>query len=43
MGLGLAIIKNIIERGGGTIRFETKLGEGTSFFIEIPEYKEVNK
>ncbi len=38
MGLGLAIIKNIIERAGGTIRFDTKLGEGTSFFIIIPEY-----
>ena len=43
MGLGLAIIKNIIERAGGTIRFETKLGEGTSFFIEIPEYTQENK
>jgi signal transduction histidine kinase len=38
MGLGLAIIKNIIERAGGSIRFDTKLGEGTSFFIIIPEY-----
>ncbi len=43
MGLGLAIIKNIIERAGGTIRFETKMGEGTSFFIELPEYRQSHK
>ncbi len=36
MGLGLAISKNIIENAGGRIWFETKVGQGTTFFIELP-------
>ena len=39
MGLGLAIVKNIVENFSGKIWFETQLGEGTTFYIEIPEYK----
>ncbi|HPR30939.1 MAG TPA: ATP-binding protein [Prolixibacteraceae bacterium] len=35
-GLGLAITKNIIESFGGTIGFQSKEDEGTSFFIRIP-------
>jgi len=38
MGLGLAIVKNIVENFSGKIWFETELDEGTTFFIEIPEY-----
>ncbi|MEA3444092.1 MAG: ATP-binding protein, partial [Bacteroidota bacterium] len=37
MGLGLAIAKNTIELAGGKIKFKTKLGEGSSFFVELPE------
>lgn len=33
-GLGLAISKNIIEGGGGSIRFETS-SKGTTFFVTI--------
>lgn len=40
MGLGLAIIKNVIDNAGGSIRFETKFGEGTSFFVTFPLYQE---
>lgn len=40
MGLGLAMVKNIIENFNGRIWFETVKGEGTTFFISIPEYKE---
>lgn len=40
MGLGLAIIKNVIDNVGGSIRFETEIGEGTSFFVSFPLYKE---
>ena len=35
-GLGLAITKKIIERHRGTIRVESKIGEGTVFQIVLP-------
>ncbi len=39
-GLGLAIVKGIVERFGGTISFETALGTGTTFHIDLPEGNE---
>lgn len=39
MGLGLAMIKNIIESYNGTITCESKLGEGALFLIKIPTYE----
>ena len=38
MGMGLAIVKNIIEHAGGEIRYETVPGEGTIFIVELPLY-----
>lgn len=35
-GLGLYITKNVIERHNGQIWFETKQGEGTTFYIVMP-------
>ncbi len=36
-GLGLYITKQLVERNGGTIKVESKLGEGTQFTIELPK------
>ncbi len=35
-GLGLAMVKQIVESFNGTIYFESKKNEGTTFIIEIP-------
>ncbi|WP_304196730.1 PAS domain-containing sensor histidine kinase [Flavobacterium alvei] len=36
MGLGLSIIKNIIENYNGTITFESQKGKGTTFRVSLP-------
>lgn len=36
-GLGTAIVKSLVEAHGGTIRFETESGKGTTFFIHLPK------
>ena len=35
-GLGLTIVKRIVEGHGGSIRFESAVGVGTTFYIAIP-------
>ena len=35
-GLGMAIAKNLVEKMGGTITFESKEGMGTTFVIRVP-------
>ncbi|MCB0396572.1 MAG: GHKL domain-containing protein [Flavobacteriales bacterium] len=37
MGLGLAMVKNIVEGFGGSIWFETSEGKGTVFVIALPK------
>ncbi len=36
MGLGLALVKRIVDGFSGRIEFETKLGEGTCFRVYLP-------
>lgn len=36
-GLGLSIVKEIVDKMKGTIKCESKLGEGTSFSISLPK------
>ncbi|MBR9653562.1 sensor histidine kinase [Thalassovita aquimarina] len=36
-GLGLNITKEIVEHFGGTIDYESEVGEGTTFFVDLPE------
>lgn len=38
-GLGLFIAKEIVERHGGKIWFESKINEGTTFFVNLPKAK----
>lgn len=35
-GLGMSIVKNLVEQMGGTIRVESEEGKGSKFHVEIP-------
>lgn len=37
-GLGLALCRDLIEEGGGSIRVESTAGEGTKFHITLPAH-----
>jgi len=41
-GLGLAICKGVIEKHNGTITVQSILGEGTTFQIQLPIWKDSN-
>jgi two-component system nitrogen regulation sensor histidine kinase NtrY len=40
MGLGLALVKNIVESSNGSIRFETVIDQETTFTITLPLMKD---
>lgn len=35
-GFGLTTVREIVKQHGGTVKVESELGKGTTFFIEIP-------
>ena len=37
-GLGLSIVKNMVERNGGTIQVNSVSGEGTTFTVTFPVF-----
>ena len=37
MGLGLAMVKNIVETYNGSITFTSQLGKGTIFTVTFPK------
>jgi two-component system NtrC family sensor kinase len=38
-GLGLAICRDILQHAGGELRFESKVGEGTTMQLSLPLYR----
>ncbi len=42
-GLGLNISKTIIEQHGGSIGFDSGVGRGTTFYVDLPIYHEQGK
>jgi len=41
-GLGLSLVKELVEKWGGKVWFESKEGEGTTFFVTIPAAKDAS-
>ncbi len=42
VGLGLSIVKSLVENMDGLIWCESKLGQGSSFIFELPLYAKSN-
>ncbi|WP_027001794.1 PAS domain S-box protein [Hugenholtzia roseola] len=42
-GLGLYIVKQAVEKLGGRISFKSKVGKGTTFFVELPNFLQEKK
>jgi signal transduction histidine kinase len=41
-GIGLSIVKKIVETEGGTIRLRSELGQGTAFYFTWPKHPSAN-
>jgi two-component system phosphate regulon sensor histidine kinase PhoR len=37
-GLGLSIVRNMVERNGGSIHVTSQSGQGTTFTVEFPVF-----
>ena len=35
-GIGLAIVRKVVQRMGGTVGVESKEGDGSRFWVELP-------
>ncbi|MGH7944130.1 MAG: sensor histidine kinase [Opitutaceae bacterium] len=42
-GLGLAIVKNVVEAHGGDVRVESAAGQGTTFYLTLPNTEKSGK
>lgn len=42
-GIGLSLVKNLVELHGGTIRVESEYGKGTEFIFELPVKADVEE
>ena len=36
-GIGLAVVKKIVERNGGSVRVESEVSKGSSFYFTVPK------
>ncbi len=39
MGLGLAMVKSIVEQAGGSVSFTSKFNEGATFYVSLPVFE----